>query len=453
MAYAGNNQSLPSSFFKTDKPHGLAKRTILKKYLQSWVPRMYYTNNPEICYLDGFAGAGVYGSKTISELLQSGYPNIEQFGSPIIALLVVLDHFDEVKASHQSIGRPRSAKFIFIEKDKDNVKKLTHNVKQCLQHKKYMLHEQVDDTEFIYRPEDETYPGDGRVSVKILNDEFKRVILVRLIPLCPVFAFVDPFGYSHTPMDVIRKLMSFSNVELFLNFMVQAVNRWQKDKQKHKAINDLFSCDEWPNVYDNPKEIEHVKACTALVHEYAYHLRYFTGCFTLCFCMKSENNSDLYSLVFANNDDYGFKNMKECMNRVTQDENLFVFSDFKVNEMGEMAPFRNDQDSKGPVADFIFNKFCGKRVELKDIEKAVILSKHVYIFRKESLKHLEEIGKIEKVEFKNPGKNWVRKKGTFPDDKCPIITFRSATQEEGLIFQMQNIGIEDTGSCCQTHLQ
>ncbi|XP_060599626.1 uncharacterized protein LOC132753204 [Ruditapes philippinarum] len=78
-------------FFDEDTPHGLIKRVMLKKYLQAYIAKTQAYNaktqdelfNLKTVYIDAFAGEGRYGSNWPTE--------IEKYGSPLIALMVVLE--------------------------------------------------------------------------------------------------------------------------------------------------------------------------------------------------------------------------------------------------------------------------------------------------------------------------------------------------------------------------
>ena len=68
-------------FFKKDTPHGLVKRFMWKKHVQTFIAMTQRSDNFDTTIIfDGFAGAGRYGS-------EDEWPDeIEKYGSPLISL-------------------------------------------------------------------------------------------------------------------------------------------------------------------------------------------------------------------------------------------------------------------------------------------------------------------------------------------------------------------------------
>ncbi|XP_060599630.1 uncharacterized protein LOC132753206 [Ruditapes philippinarum] len=91
------------SFFDKDTPHGLAKRLMLKKYLQAYIEKTQNEKfNLKTVYIDGFAGEGRYGNEWPSE--------IEKYGSPLIALMVSLGFYykhDMLKQKEDKKDKPK----------------------------------------------------------------------------------------------------------------------------------------------------------------------------------------------------------------------------------------------------------------------------------------------------------------------------------------------------------
>ena len=87
-------ESTCEKFFKRDPLkalHGKAKRVILKKTLQAWIPCQLYMGYNKIFYIDGFSGIGVY-----RQTEQCLHNPAEDYGSPVIALDCTLDCFRNV---------------------------------------------------------------------------------------------------------------------------------------------------------------------------------------------------------------------------------------------------------------------------------------------------------------------------------------------------------------------
>src|SRR5260221_11976417 len=137
--------------------HTRTKHEILRRYLEGWLPIMT-SYNGRIIYLDGFAGPGEY---------ERGEP-----GSPIIAIDTFLNH------THTPI-RTKEVLFLFIEQDHARYEHL----RQLLAQRKLPATAKYQIFEGNF---DETLT----VLLKPLEDQQSR--------LAPTFAFIDPFGFSHT---------------------------------------------------------------------------------------------------------------------------------------------------------------------------------------------------------------------------------------------------------------
>jgi three-Cys-motif partner protein len=189
-------------------PHTKAKHQMLNRYLGGWYPILSSWNG-RIVFLDGFAGRGRY--------------NDGSEGSPLIALRCLLDH------NRWPQMRNREFVFIFIEADTENAQSL----------------EQEIDAFKAARA-----PWPQKVKTMIVNEKFDvtaQSILDYLRQqksnMAPTFAFVDPFGYSGLPMDVLADLLSYPRSEVFVNFMVGHVQRFIRRDGQEDAMRSLFGMD------------------------------------------------------------------------------------------------------------------------------------------------------------------------------------------------------------------
>ncbi len=147
--------------------HTRAKHEILRRYLNGWLPIMT-TYNGKIIFIDGFAGPGEYTSGEV--------------GSPIIAIDTFLKH------NYQPI-RDKEVIFLFIEQDKARFEHLEQLLSNRFQ--KHLF--------------------SSKLTYEVLNGNFNATmndLLTRIENqqgrLAPTFAFIDPFGFSHTPMLMVR---------------------------------------------------------------------------------------------------------------------------------------------------------------------------------------------------------------------------------------------------------
>ncbi len=189
-------------------PHTRAKHQILGKYLDAWYP-ILASMNGRLVFLDGFAGRGRYtdGSE----------------GSPLIALRHLVDHSFWPKMSK------REFVFIFVEHDERNAESLQREI----------------DT---FKADRQPWPKN--VKTQVIHGKFDKTateiieyLRAQKSQLAPTFAFVDPFGYSGLPMELIAELLAYPKTELFVNFLVGHVQRFIERDGQERAMRSLFGID------------------------------------------------------------------------------------------------------------------------------------------------------------------------------------------------------------------
>jgi three-Cys-motif partner protein len=186
-------------------PHTKAKHQMLSRYLGGWYPILSSWNG-RVVFLDGFAGRGRY--------------NDGSEGSPLIALRTLLDHQFFARMRH------REFVFLFIEANYQNAQSLEYEIDAFKAArapwpdsvKAYVINEKFDVT--------------ANSMLGTLREQKKN--------LAPTFAFVDPFGYSGLPMDVLAELLSYPHAEVFVNFMVGHVQRFIRRDGQENAMRSLF---------------------------------------------------------------------------------------------------------------------------------------------------------------------------------------------------------------------
>lgn len=144
--------------------HTRAKHLILRRYLQAWLPIMTSWSG-RVLYIDGFAGPGIYSGG--------------EEGSPMIALK---------EAIQQTANIKNQVVFIFIEADSNRhevLKQQVGSLSMPSNMKAHCVHGRFD--EHLTQVLD--YVGEQKKT------------------LAPTFAFVDPFGFSHTPFSLILSLI------------------------------------------------------------------------------------------------------------------------------------------------------------------------------------------------------------------------------------------------------
>lgn len=313
-------------------PHTKAKHDMLGRYLDGWYPTLASWNG-RVLFLDGFAGRGRYNDGTE--------------GSPLVALRHLLDH--------SYLPRMRDCEFVFyfVEANQQNAESLQR---------------EIDAFKAARAPWPET------VKVQVFNEKFDttaNAILDRVREqkrnLAPTFAFVDPFGYSGLPMNLIAELLSYPRTELFVNFMVGHVQRFITRDGQENAMRALFGMDvrEVLDGHDGEADrVEHLKAV------YGRQLQERVGFdHVQSFAMINSTGNIGYYLFHGTRHRSGVKLMKDAMWKVDPGGG-FTFSDRLA---GENVLFTPEPDLR-PLRAAILRHFAGKRsVPVVDIEWYAIL--------------------------------------------------------------------------------
>ncbi|MGD0036051.1 MAG: three-Cys-motif partner protein TcmP [Bacteroidota bacterium] len=350
------------------EPHTLAKHKILERYLKAWFP-ILSTYHERIIYLDGFSGPGRY---------KNGEP-----GSPIIALEVANGHQKQFKGE---------LVFIFVDERKDRVDNLKNEIALLKLPNTFKVH-----------PEDGQF---AQVATGIL-DEIEKENQT----LAPTFAFIDPFGFSGVPFDLLCRLLKHKSSEALITFMVDSMNRFLEapNEEIQKHIVEFFGTKEVIDVAK--KQGDRIKN---LLNFYLEKLQPI-GKFIRLFEMRNQNDRIIYYLVFVTNNPLGHLRMKEAMWKVDE-EGDFRYSDSTNIDQGVL--FHIDHAEK------LFNIMCGlfsKRAISVEALKNYIRDHTMYIDKHLtcSLQYGEEKGLITVNAQKMDGSK--RRKKTFPDGA--LITF------------------------------
>jgi len=203
--------------------------------------------------------------------------------------------------------------------------------------------------------------------------------------------FIDPFGISHTPFDLIQRFMKNEKCEVLINFMYSYVNRF-KDKLPEQ-ITALYGTGVWRDYRDiPPAEREEF-----LVSLYERQLNSIAS-YTWSFKMINMRNQPEYILFYGTNNILGLEKMKEAMWKTSP---VGPYS-FSSREHGHGQTFLfgpEDIANLQQLKEILINRFCGQTVSIEDIERFVLLEtdfikNHI---RQKTLVPLERDGKIKVV--------------------------------------------------------
>ncbi len=336
----------------------------------SWFP-ILSTGNLRVVYIDGFCGPGKY---------KGG-----EDGSPIIALREAIKHSERLKGN--------TVTFLFVDERSDRIAHLEGELSK--------------------------FPIPNNFVVRAIPGQFESVLGELLdnlesegSRLAPTFAFIDPFGFKGVPFDLVQRLLANPKTEVFVNVMIEAVNRFLEhpDAQTRQHIVDLFGTD---------KVLEAARrSCNRTVALRLLYQRQLSGCarFVRYFEMRDSYNRTIYCLFFASNHRLGHVKMKEAFWKVDTSSG-FCFSDatnpdqrllFEINEVPSLA---SD----------LLRKFANQRVSVGEIRQYVEDdTPFIASQMRTALRQLEQDNKIVVGENKIDGSK--RRKNTYPDDA--VIVFK-----------------------------
>lgn len=259
--------------------HTEAKHDILGHYLDAWYPILSSTHG-RILVLDGFAGRGRYND---------GSP-----GSPIIALDHLLKHSSWPRMSH------REFVFLFIEHDPDNVAS---------------LNQALTDYRAAWEAENGPWPANVKYDVREGTFADNAAEICELLEqqkarLAPTFAFIDPFGWTGMPMELVARLLNHPSCEVFINFMVGFINRFVTHPHQGQNMNELFGLDVDQILADHNggDRVEHLRDVYVqqLIDVAGFlHVRWFA--------MRNHTGNVGYYLLHGTRSPLGVEKMKDAM--------------------------------------------------------------------------------------------------------------------------------------------
>ena len=345
-------------------PHTKAKHEILRRYLAAWFP-ILGTDHRRINYIDGFSGPGRYKNGEV--------------GSPVIAITAASSH---PKSTAGEIV------FWFIEEREDR-----------------LAHLKTELAAIQIPPHFRITAEAGRFDVKL--GKFLDSIEAGKNVLAPTFAFIDPFGFSGIPFSLIERLLRFRSCEVFITFMVDAINRFLEHPEDKvvQHIVEAFGGAEAVEIAKGPggRVLKLRELYQSKLSEAAKYVRYFE--------MRDRQDRPQYYLFFATNNDLGHCKMKEAMWKANPDGE-FRFSD-ATNPLQQVL-FENDPTSA--LAADVRQEFrakgtvTGRQVRAFVENMTPYLKKHMTA----ALKQEEEGGHLRVAELKTTGVK--RRAKSFPDD-------------------------------------
>jgi three-Cys-motif partner protein len=247
----------------------------------------------------------------------------------------------------------------------------------------------------------------GNVNVHIVGgryeDEFRKTlddIQSNGKQLAPTLAFVDPFGYSESPMDLTGQFLQFRHCEVLIYMPLPWVARFAGREGQERAMTSLFGTTDWQKAID----LEGSERRQFLHDLFRDQLRANGSKFVRSFEIQAGGGNG-YTLFFGTNHELGLERMKEAM--WTADPIAGQsFSD--STESSQLTLFQSEVDTR-PLLTILRDRFGTKPFTVEEAERFTLLSTP-YIpthLRKRTFAPQEADGLIEVLTPRN-------RKGTFP---------------------------------------
>jgi three-Cys-motif partner protein len=354
-------------------PHTLAKLEIIERYLFLWFTIVGSNpKNRRLVYIDGFAGPGCYTNTYKS--------------SPLVALKAAR------AALLNSGGSLNNAKFsfIFIEKDPQFAENLRTVISST------------------------TWPSQFDWDVQTGSFEEKVGAILEPLrlggkQLAPTFAFIDPFGATGLPFNVIAEILRHSSCEVLLNLDSDGIGRLvtaQTIEKNKSHLDSLFGDLSWQSELQPNLPMKQLSA--QILALYKRRLRSVVS-YAFAFAMNSREGQLNYHLVFASQHHLGLEKMKEAMKAVDQ-TGTYSFSDDTVGQ--DLLKF----DFNDPVvwAGRMQHTLGGKWSTYDELRKFA-LNETPFTNPKVMLKHLEGRGLLDVESIGD------RRKSSFPEEKIKRV--------------------------------
>jgi three-Cys-motif partner protein len=356
--------------------HTRAKHEILRRYIEAWFPIMT-TFNGRVLVIDGFAGPGQYAGG--------------EKGSPLILIDAFTNH------SYAPI-RQKDVVFLFIEKERDRF----NHLKQLLEQRRQRHQFPPKASYHVFRG---TFKDTLTELLKYLEDA--------QLTMAPTFAFIDPFGYSHTPLSIIQGLMRHPKCEVLVTFMYEEINRFLTAtySTKEQQYNELFGTSEWQQIARTATgSTERMRLLHDVYRDQLINVARAT--YVRSFCMRNKRNATDYFLFFATKHLSGLKRMKEAMCSVDP-TGTYEFSDF--TNPNQLLLF--SQPDYLLLRQLLVNRFKGMIASVEEIERFVIAETPFCKYKTEALKPMELSSSPEIMVMAADPK---RRRGTFADPNTRI---------------------------------
>ncbi len=351
------------------------KHRILRGYLERWLPDIVQQYE-RVNLVDCFSGPGEYTGGEI--------------GSPLVAMDVLLRCIPDAE-------QRRKLALLCIDNDRRRCNHLYHLLNKLKQEQ----------------------PGIAHCKYNIERGKFARVLNTRLTPLeksqavlSPTFAFIDPFGFSDTPLSIIARMLRHEQCDVLITFMYEEINRFlahpKVSIQQH--LTELFGTEQWRVLARTGCTEEHEQQLCDL---YRTQLRGNSHTKYVCmFRLKNCKNITDYFLVFATHKRENLERMKDVFWEIdpTCGYSYSVYEHERIADQLNLFPPEPDYAA---FTQQLLSHFHGTTMSICALEEYILAETQFRRkgYREHSLNHLELTSRIT-VRSLNPQ----RKPGEYTED-------------------------------------
>jgi three-Cys-motif partner protein len=331
--------------------HSRAKHAILRRYLGGWLPVMSKWNK-RLVLVDGFAGPGRYTGG--------------EDGSPLIMLKSFLEHDRRDLIDAELV-------YVFIDEDDRRIEHLEGEIAA--------LGKLAD-----------------QVKLDVVSGNFTDVFREELedlsergARLAPTFAFIDPFGYKDSPIDLTGSILQFDRCEVLVYVPMPHINRFISDEGPADAITALFGTDRYVEALDLEGEDRR-----AFLHDlFRDQLKQEGGVkYVRSFEIVTKSGGG-YHLFFGTDHEKGLELMKEAMWKIDP----IAGSQYRDSTRSDQLVLLEPEPDTEPLLDALRDHFGDRPFTIEDAEHFALvetpyLPKHL---REPILKPLEKADQLEVV--------------------------------------------------------
>ena len=358
-------RNIPYKTWKYQKQTEM-KHKVFSYYLPQWLSILGKLHK-NLNYVDGFCGLGAYHT---DEDIKSGECLSENFGSPIISMLCILDL--------EQKGKIEKANILVLDKNTEYIR----NIKIVVDYLKIKING------FISLKQ-----GDFDEEI----NQFLNQVEESNRKLAPTFFLIDPFGIHDIRLRTIKRIMCLEKSEILLNFMYNCLQRFiqHPDEKINKIYDEYFGSDVW-RVCKGKKLKEKEDE---LVKVFRSNCKKFCN-FVYPFKLKFPYEDRTYYYLFHLTQHYkGCSLMKDSFAKFNNGKDEYAGEKYK--NQGVLLDPLIEEEKRESFTEELFKKYKGKTVTylniMKDfIDETGLLEREI----EKLLQKLESEGRI-KVEAGN----------------------------------------------------